>query len=272
MILPPIEKVVRVAKDKLGNGKPAVQLTVKGIAVWGGLIVFVMGWMFVLGILVGRGTAPVVTLDTHLLEKELAELKAEKLEQEEEKIRQQSQNVVEKLPFYEKLKEDPEKIQARQKTEALPVAEPTPKPAVEPARPAPTPKPTAEPAKPTPKPAAEPAKPKPKPTAEPAKPAPTPQPAKQEIKVKPAPATEPTAAKGRYTVQVASFKAQESADKLVATLKSKGYAAYHVRTTVPDLGNLYRVRVGTFAGRSDAESMLKKLGSDRVKGMVVSTQ
>jgi len=58
-----------VTKEKRVNGRPAVQLTAKGIIVWGGLIVFMMGWMFVLGILVGRGPVTVVNLTNQLFEK-----------------------------------------------------------------------------------------------------------------------------------------------------------------------------------------------------------
>ncbi len=61
-----------MAIDKHVKGKPIVRLTTRGILVWGGLIVFMMGWMFVLGILVGRGPITVVNLTNHLLEKKPA--------------------------------------------------------------------------------------------------------------------------------------------------------------------------------------------------------
>ncbi len=58
----------------LTGNKPLVELTIKGILGWVGLFFFVSAWMFVLGVFVGRGTAP-VSFDINSLQEELAALK-----------------------------------------------------------------------------------------------------------------------------------------------------------------------------------------------------
>ena len=61
--------------------KSAPVQTRKGLALWIGLFFFACGWMFVLGILVGRGTAP-VQFDIKKLQEELASLKAAVIKKE----------------------------------------------------------------------------------------------------------------------------------------------------------------------------------------------
>ncbi|MBR9981817.1 MAG: hypothetical protein KFF50_12390, partial [Desulfatitalea sp.] len=92
----------------------AVQVTRKGVFVWIGLLFFVMGWMFILGILVGRGMAP-VSLDTHALEEELEALKAAIVEQEEEQLTAHggADKGAADLGFYEALKKPPPQHTAR---------------------------------------------------------------------------------------------------------------------------------------------------------------
>lgn len=62
----------------------------------------------------------------------------------------------------------------------------------------------------------------------------------------PAGVAPPTAAKGRFTVQVASFKDEEPARELLAQLKSAGHPAYLVSASVEGVGTRFRVRVGPF--------------------------
>jgi cell division septation protein DedD len=71
---------------------------------------------------------------------------------------------------------------------------------------------------------------------------------------------------------VAAFREVQSAEQLVATLRTKGYPAYQLRTTMPDTGEWFRVRVGAFDNRAAAETMLKKLNGSQVQGMVIGTQ
>lgn len=224
--------------------------------VWGGLIVFVAGWMFVLGIMVGRGLAP-VNLEVGKLEQELAELKAKMLDQEKAKVEAQISGKDSNLPelgYPEALtsakKEEPFKSLPKKPTAT---AKPVPKP----------PKKTAAKPKPVPKP--EPA-PKPKPKVKPvASPKPKSTPASK-------PADQTASKKGRFCIQVAAVQNAKSADQLAAKLRKKGYRAYRLRSEVAGKGVWYRVRVGAFENRGAADRLLAKLKKDNFNGMVVSTQ
>jgi len=67
-----------------------------------------------------------------------------------------------------------------------------------------------------------------------------------------------------YSVQVAAYNHKADADKLVATLKGRGYAARVDGTVTP-----FRVRIGRYATENDAEDALKKLKVKRIDGFVV---
>lgn len=237
--------------------KPFLELTRKKAAGWFILILFVCGWMFVLGILVGRGTAP-VQFDVDKLKKDLLnELKAAVEKEKEEKKAAEataSSDPVspdgKALEFYEDLKstkESQENINmgAAPKQEILPLSVPQKEVPVKEIQ-------VKEPkiAKVNEK------------TIAPAeiKPLKSPEPALPEI-----------AAKGPvYTVQIASVKDQESADKLVGDLVKKGYPAYRSSGEVQGKGTWHRVRIGEFREKSEAETVLARLGKDKVKGIIVS--
>ena len=220
-------------------GDSAIRMTRKGVMIWIGLMLFVAGWMFVLGILVGRGMAP-VNLDTGKLEQELAALKAKMLRQEQAKVETGtpgSNGAKTELGFYEALK-DPKAekpFQPMPKSAIQPESWPVPKP---PVTDAPTPKPTPKPV------------------------------------VKPPPSPEPQAsrASGKFTVQVAALKDLQGATRLVAELRKKGYRAYQIRTEVAGKGVWYRVRVGAFTDSAGAREVAGKLKGDKYGAMVVATQ
>lgn len=71
---------------------------------------------------------------------------------------------------------------------------------------------------------------------------------------------------GRYTVQIGAFQNQKEAEKLVSSLKSKGYPAFIKQVETPDKKTWYRVRVGTFATRPDAVVYGNKL-KDQAAGV-----
>ena len=74
---------------------------------------------------------------------------------------------------------------------------------------------------------------------------------------KPAPATPAADASSEFTVQIAAYNARGDAEATVRRLASKGYHAY-----VEPPGNgaaMYRVRVGKFKTRHDAEPVAAKL-------------
>jgi len=76
-----------------------------GNTMWIGMIIFSSVWMFVLGIFVGRGTAP-VRFDIEAIQKELVALKETVLRKEKErrKSRMEATNRKTDLGFYEALK------------------------------------------------------------------------------------------------------------------------------------------------------------------------
>ncbi|MDI6687084.1 MAG: SPOR domain-containing protein [Desulfobacterales bacterium] len=78
----------------------------KGTMTWICMIFFVSAWMFVLGIFVGRGTAP-IKFDVENLQKELAALKEAVVKEGREKFKtdRDTANAKMELGFYEALKE-----------------------------------------------------------------------------------------------------------------------------------------------------------------------
>ncbi len=105
----------------------------KGTAVWICIISFVSIWMFVLGIFVGRGTAP-VKFDIEKLQKELVALKEAVLKEEKKRLKIDPDTGTGKIDmsFYEALKDTkknirssdtppPKKEQSEKKVDVLPL-------------------------------------------------------------------------------------------------------------------------------------------------------
>ena len=204
-----------------------LQLTGRGLVLWLCLIFLISGWMFVLGVLVGRGTAP-VNFDIQSIQNELIALKESMLKQERSHIeanlkKEQTQHTFE---FYEALKD-------KQKEEAiqLPVAKEKPKTNTK----------TAPPLK--------------KKTNSVATSKTVGGPERQQT--------------GTLAVQVASTKDRKSAEAMVTELQRKGYPAFSAKADIPQKGTWYRVRVGYFNGKSEAEAMRQKLTGDGYNGIVV---
>ncbi len=233
---------------KKGKAKPAsprqkysLRLTRKGVWFWIVSICFISVWMFVLGILVGRGTAP-VRFDIHQLQKELAELREKTLKEELHWFKIDKDVLEDKsnLAFYEELKTDKEDI-------SLP-AEP-----IQEKRTPPTPKP---PQKKT-SPAAHKADPKPeKPESSGSGPKKS--------------STPQTPTKARLSVQVASVKDQKEADKIVLRLKENGFRAYRILAKVPGKGIWFRIRVGPYKNRVEANRALQRLKKEKYNGFLVN--
>jgi cell division septation protein DedD len=214
----------------------------KTLLTWGGATLFIAAWMFVLGILVGRGTAP-VNLEVGKLEKELADLKAAMTRKERAKINAQTSGKGSGKPqlgFYEALKDPKQNKPHKAKPSTKQVAK-------QPSKPARTEK-----------------RARAKPIQ--AKKAPPKPPARSV----PSGSGNVRKGMGRYTIQVAAVKETGNAERLVTQLRSKGYPAYQVRVDVPGKGALHRVRVGAFDSRAAANRMLAKLKAGRHGGMVVS--
>ena len=247
--------------------KPFIELTRKKAFGWLVLILFVCSWMFVLGILVGRGTAP-IQFDVDKLKKDLLnELKAAVEKEKEEKKAAEaavpsdpvSPDGKQALGFYEDLKstkESQENINmgAAPKQAIPPLSVPKKEVPVKEIQ-----------VKVIQTNEAQVKEPKILKTNEkivvPAeiKPLKSPEPALPEVAVK-----GPV-----YTIQIASAKDQKSADKLVEDLVKKGYPAYRSSGEIPGKGIWHRVRIGEFREKSEAEGLLAGLGKDKIKGMIV---
>ena len=90
---------------------------------------------------------------------------------------------------------------------------------------------------------------------------------------KPAPApVASTPNNGNMTIQVASFDNQAQANERVARLKSDGIDARVVRAEIPKKGTWYRVQIGGFSTRQEAENYGAQLRSKgKVQDFIVTT-
>jgi cell division protein FtsN len=212
----------------------STQLTRKGLTLWICLTFFACAWMFVLGIFVGRGTVP-VKFDMEKLETELAALKEAVIKRERDRynLDSPSENNKANMEFYDDLKntDGEEKL----KTD-------TPQ-----NKPKPLPKKTVS---------------NTKKTLLSKKTATT---RKKET------ATIKTSAKENkiFTIQVAALKDLKIADNMVAKLKKRGYPAYRSMGKIPGKGIFYRIRIGSFKNRADADSTFNRLKKENIKAIIV---
>jgi cell division septation protein DedD len=73
-----------------------------------------------------------------------------------------------------------------------------------------------------------------------------------------------------YQIQVASFKDQDDADKLVADLRKRGHQAFRQAAYVPGRGLWHRVRIGPFDTKFQAIQYKKKFeAKERMSPFVV---
>jgi DedD protein len=242
--------------------KPFIVLTRRKIAGWAFFIFFLCAWMFILGVVVGRGTAP-VKFDIAAIEKKIEASKKDDLGQQE-KIAAPKDSVTLKdkttLDFYEALKENLEdtKVPALQEPKAI-------KPKIKkPAKKAVSQKSKkTTPQKPTSAKAAS-----QKAGSQESKPVKTSQkdaPAKETVA-----AVEKTRTTGPiYTIQAASVKDPKDADQLVQKLKKGGYPAYRAIGKIPGKGIWFRVRIGEYKSKSEALSMMNKLKKDGFEPILV---
>ena len=218
-----------VAKKK--RKKYLLQLTGKGFFLGLCLLFLISGWMFVLGVLVGRGTAP-INFDIQALQKELLALKESMVKQEKRAMEADAAKNGDNpsLDFYEALKKKEKDEQILTIEKKNPPKVPSKTPLISQKRVSKT---------------------KDTQTEE-----------KNVSRVKPTPA-------GPLAVQVASTKDAVSADALVKKLKQLGYAGFSIKAEIPNKGTWYRVRVGPYRTRSEAEQVRQELTKKKFKGIVV---
>jgi len=83
---------------KKGTEKPYIQMSRRRAVGWMCAFMFLLAWIFTLGVMVGRGTAP-VRFDIDKIQKDLAELKAEVLKKEKTIIKNRSDELLKKKDF-----------------------------------------------------------------------------------------------------------------------------------------------------------------------------
>ena len=244
--------------------KPFIVLSRRKIAGWVFLIFFLCAWMFILGILVGRGTAP-VKFDIAALEKKLESPKEDGGGDQKNAGAPKNPFTVKdktKLEFYEALKEnkvDPD-VPALQKPEVAKgkIDKPAEKTVPREAKKETAPKPVS--AKSTSQKAGT-----PKPEA--AASSQTKNPARKNEEVTAVARTNATGPV--YTIQAASVKDPKDADRLVQKLKKRGYPAYRAIGKVPGKGIWFRVRIGEYKRKSEALSVMNKMKKEGLKPILV---
>ena len=244
--------------------KPFIVLSRRKIAGWVFLIFFLCAWMFILGILVGRGTAP-VKFDIAALEKKIEASKEGDGSDQRKKPTPKNPVIVKdktKLEFYEALKEnkvDPE-VPALKKPEAAKGKIKKPAEKAVPREPNKETAPKATSARSTSQKAGT-QKPDPSASSQ------TQKPAKKKEEVAAVARTNATGPV--YTIQAASVKDPKDADRLVQKLKKGGYPAYRVIGKIPGKGIWFRVRIGEYKRKSEALSVMNKMKKEGLKPILV---
>jgi len=224
--------------NQLSDQDPVwIELTKKRAAVWLILFCVVSAWIFLLGILVGRGTAP-VQFDINALQKELSELRLAIIEKEQKLIKTDTDYLSWKtdFDFHEALKKlNPDtNLKVEKETSGEGPEKSAPSETI------PSPPATKQPAQIETKP--------------------------DSNKNQPAEAQE--ADDKTLTIQIASLRDSKIADQLVGSLKKKGYPAYKTVGMISEDDIWYRVRVGFYKTRVDSLPVLSELKKE-YKGAIL---
>ena len=225
--------------DTADKEKPSLWTNRKRIAMWFFIVFFVAAWMFALGIYVGRKTVP-VAFDIDKLQKELAILKQADIEKKRRRAKIDSDAANGKINFdyYDKLK-DSKNINKRKPVVVKPVKKLLPEKTLKRTK-------------------------RKVVKAQTAKTSKTP----EKVKVK-SPEKKGKGEKN-LTIQAASLKDPNDADRMVAKLKKKGYAAYKVMGVIPDKGIWFRVRVGYYESSAEAADTIKQLKKAGIDAFLVN--
>ena len=232
------------------SDKPFLVLSRRALIGWACFILFVCAWMFVVGVLVGRDTAP-IKFDIVGIQKKLEAAKEDLVKKERSRIEGKSVVTKDKtkLDFYEALRDNREDTQLDKKKLSPSISKKAePLPAKKPPRSIDNKADKKNIAK------------KPPPKKKSTKP---PQKSSSALKSKNRPSVK------TYTVQAASVKSARDADRLVAELKKTGFQAYRAIGKVPGKGIWYRVRVGEYQSKASARRTLNKLKKAGLKPIVI---
>jgi cell division protein FtsN len=235
-------------KAPLSN-KPFLVLSRRAFTGWACFIFFVCAWMFVIGVLVGRDTAP-IKFDIAGIQKKLEASREDLENRERSRIKGRSGIAKDKtkLDFYEALRDNQEDTQLDKKNLSSSISKKA------------TPLPTKKPPRSIGDKADIITQKKTPPQKKSIKPLQKPLSASKS-KIRPAVKT--------YTIQAASVKNARDADRLVAELKKTGFDAYRAIGKVPGKGIWYRVRVGEYQSKASARSTLNKLKKAGLKPILI---
>ncbi|MFO7707775.1 MAG: SPOR domain-containing protein, partial [Desulfobacterales bacterium] len=228
-----------MAKSSAENSraKPALVLSRKAVVGWVAAVFAISGWMFGMGVMVGRDSAP-IRFDLDQLKKTLGSL------QRSEQTAKRGTPAADpaqmkdktKLDFYEVLPKN------REDTDMPKLPKPAP---------------------------ATPAAAKPEPQAPKSQESPAAAKAeKPPMLAAAAPAPSAAAPGQAFTVQISAVKSEEEARRQVERLRQSGYAAHVEATAIPDKGTWYRVRMGEFPTRESARGTVDRLKKDGFGSMV----
>jgi cell division protein FtsN len=221
---------------KGGKKRYQIEVTSFSLFLWGFCALFVMAWIFVLGVFVGRGFLP--GADSSLMDLKTQVTKLQELMARNKRVEPESQkkeSIDEKLAFYEKL--ESKKDEARTQPGMLNPQDGVKNESSEGTGSELSKKQNAVRVDP-------------------------PQPRREEIK------TAPSAGKGLYTLQLASLEEKRKAETMVKDLTSRGFDAYLHEVRVK--GKTYfRVRCGRFMTRDDAGVYASKLLKEaKLRGLI----
>jgi cell division septation protein DedD len=232
------------------NKKPSTSRHRRAAAGWVVAVFFIAAWMFGMGVMVGRETAP-VRFDLDQLKKTLESLQRASRGPQKNVPPIESTEMKDKtkLDFYEVLPKNREDADvnlprpapigpasARTEAAAAKAAETSAQAKVDKAPAAP---------------AAPPALKEEKPASPPP----------------PAPAA--AASAQAFTVQVSAVKSEEEARRMVDRLRQRGYAARVEATATADKSIWYRVRMGEFPSKESARGTVERLQKDGFGPIVV---
>jgi cell division septation protein DedD len=214
-----------------------IELSPFSLFLWGFCALFFMAWIFVLGVLVGRGFLPGADNLITDLKNQAARLQemVTKSKRGDQGFRTK-ETIDETLAFYEKLDSKKDEAKRKEQDPALP-REGAKQGALEQAKGEPAGKDGAAGVK----------------TAKPGR---------------EGSPTAPPPSKGVYTLQLASFEEKAKAESMVRDFISKGHDAYSYEVWVKGK-TYYRVRCGRFMTREEAEAYAAKLHKSlNVRGFV----
>ncbi|MFO7971135.1 MAG: FN3 associated domain-containing protein [Desulfobacterales bacterium] len=81
-----------------------------------------------------------------------------------------------------------------------------------------------------------------------------------------------TDSRGEWSIQLESLKNKNFADKAITKLKNDGYPAYYVTETSPEKITWYKIRMGSFKDRIEAQRALNGLPKYKDKAIIVFTK